>query len=47
MLEDVTYLGLNGFYTYHFTEMKMFRPCATRTNKDDLVLKMGILMTKT
>ncbi len=37
MLEDVSEIGVSGFYTYHLIEGKNFRPCATRIRKSDAV----------
>lgn len=37
MLENVSELGVTGFYTYHFTEGNVFRPCATRIDEKDAI----------
>lgn len=37
MLENVSEIGVSGFYTYHLMGEKMFRPCATRIRKTDAI----------
>lgn len=37
MLENVSDLGVAGFYTYHYTEGNSFRPCATRLSKESAI----------
>lgn len=37
MLENVSKLGVDGFFTYHFAEGNSFRPCATRMTQKDAI----------